>query len=147
MIAEAGLAALWLAAALAALQLALACGLGGEEGRGIRAVRSVAIAQRLLTVAAFAALIVLFLRSDMSVLLVAARFCRERNALLIVDPPLDWTSTELALRSLRDWQFHHENALMYFPRLLAFDRRLERRETPFNRAEQVLQHAKRAVGR
>ncbi len=33
MIAEAGLAALWLAAALAALQLALACGLGGEQGR------------------------------------------------------------------------------------------------------------------
>ena len=71
MIAEAGLAALWLAAALAALQLALACGLGGEEGRAIRTVGAVAIGQGLLTAIAFAALILLFLRSDMSVLLVA----------------------------------------------------------------------------
>ena len=71
MIAEAGLAALWLAAALAALQLALACRLGGEEGRAIRTVRAVAIGQGLLTAIAFAALILLFLRSDMSVLLVA----------------------------------------------------------------------------
>jgi cytochrome c-type biogenesis protein CcmF len=70
-IAEAGLAALWLAAALAALQLALACRLGGEEGRAIRTVRAVAIGQGLLTAIAFAALILLFLRSDMSVLLVA----------------------------------------------------------------------------
>lgn len=71
MIAEAGLAALWLAAALAALQLALACGLGGDEGRHIRTVRAIAIAQGLLTLFAFGALILLFLRSDMSVLLVA----------------------------------------------------------------------------
>jgi len=70
-IAEAGLAALWLAAALAALQLALACGLGGEQGKSIRAVRAVAVAQGLVTLLAFAALIELFLRSDMSVLLVA----------------------------------------------------------------------------
>ena len=71
MIAEAGLAALWLAAALAAFQLALACGLGGEQGRQISTVRAVAIGQGLLTAIAFAALIALFLRSDMSVLLVA----------------------------------------------------------------------------
>jgi cytochrome c-type biogenesis protein CcmF len=71
MIAETGLAALWLAAALAALQLALACGLGGDEGRHIRTVRAIAIAQGLLTLFAFGALILLFLRSDMSVLLVA----------------------------------------------------------------------------
>ncbi len=57
MIAEAGLAALWLAAALAALQLALACGLGGEQGREIRTVRAVALAQGLLTLFAFGALI------------------------------------------------------------------------------------------
>jgi cytochrome c-type biogenesis protein CcmF len=69
-IAETGLAALWLAAALAALQLALACGVGGPQGRAIRAVRAVAIAQGLLTLVAFGALILLFLRSDMSVLLV-----------------------------------------------------------------------------
>jgi cytochrome c-type biogenesis protein CcmF len=70
-IAEAGLAALWLAAALAALQLGLALGLAGEEGRRIQAVRAVAVAQGLLTLVAFGALILLFLRSDMSVLLVA----------------------------------------------------------------------------
>jgi cytochrome c-type biogenesis protein CcmF len=70
-IAEAGLAALWLAAAMAALQLVLACGLGGAQGREIRTVRAVAIGQGLLTLAAFAALIAVFLRSDMSVLLVA----------------------------------------------------------------------------
>jgi len=71
MIAEAGLAALWLAAALAALQLALSLGAGGEQGRAIATVRAVAIGQGLLTAIAFAALILLFLRSDMSVLLVA----------------------------------------------------------------------------
>ena len=71
MIAEAGLAALWLAAALAALQLALSCGVGGEQGRAIRTVRAVALAQGLLTFFAFAALIAVFLESDMSVLLVA----------------------------------------------------------------------------
>ena len=71
MIAESGLAALWLAAALAALQLALACGLGGDEGRSLRTVRGVALAQGLLTLFAFGSLIATFLDSDMSVLLVA----------------------------------------------------------------------------
>ena len=71
MIAEAGLAALWLAAALAALQLALSCGVGGEQGRAIRTVRAVALSQGLLTLFAFAALIAVFLDSDMSVALVA----------------------------------------------------------------------------
>ncbi|WP_294121078.1 heme lyase CcmF/NrfE family subunit [Sphingomonas sp.] len=71
MIAEAGLAALWLAAALAALQLALACGLGREQGKAIATVRAVAVAQGVVTLLAFAALIDLFLRSDMSVQLVA----------------------------------------------------------------------------
>jgi cytochrome c-type biogenesis protein CcmF len=70
-IAEAGLAAVWLAAALAALQLALAFGLGGKQGKSIRAVRAVAVAQGLMTAIAFGLLIDLFLRSDMSVLLVA----------------------------------------------------------------------------
>jgi len=71
MIAEAGLAALWLAAALAALQLALALGAGGAQGRAIATIRGVAVAQGLLTLASFAALIMLFLRTDLSVLLVA----------------------------------------------------------------------------
>ncbi|HVJ72246.1 MAG TPA: heme lyase CcmF/NrfE family subunit [Sphingomicrobium sp.] len=71
MIAEAGLAALWLAAALAGLQLALAFGLGGEKGRSVSTIRGVALAQGLLTLLAFGALISVFLNSDMSVLLVA----------------------------------------------------------------------------
>ena len=70
MIAEAGLAALWLATALAALQLALSCGLGGAQGLRISTVRAIAVGQALLTLFAFGALIMLFLRSDMSVLLV-----------------------------------------------------------------------------
>ena len=71
MIAEAGLAALWLAAALAALQLALACGLGGEQGSKLATVRAIALAQGLITLFSFGALIAVFLNSDMSVLLVA----------------------------------------------------------------------------
>ena len=71
MIAEAGLAALWLAAALAALQLGLALGAGGARGKAIAVIRSVAVAQGLLTAASFVALIILFLRTDLSVLLVA----------------------------------------------------------------------------
>jgi cytochrome c-type biogenesis protein CcmF len=70
MIAEVGLAALWLAAALALLQLLLALGIGREAGLG--AARPLAVVQGVLTLVAFAALIVLFLRTDLSVELVAA---------------------------------------------------------------------------
>lgn len=85
MIAEAGQAALWFAAALALLQLvAAALGLRFTRAVGagvpkrlaegeqlIAAVRPVAIVQGLLAALAFALLIALFVRSDMSVLLVA----------------------------------------------------------------------------
>ena len=88
MIAEAGLAALWFAAALAALQLALAAvgtrrsliatsgkSAGTEDGELTRqilaAVRPVAVVQGLLAATALALLITCFMRSDMSVLLVA----------------------------------------------------------------------------
>ena len=57
-----------------------------------------------------------------SVLLVAARYCKERRALLIVDPPCAWQTADDALGGLRDWNFSNENALMYFPRLLAHDK-------------------------
>ena len=86
MIAEAGLAALWFAAALAALQLLLAA-LGvrrvGATSRAagpaeealteqiLSAVRPVAVVQGLLAALAMALLITVFLRSDMSVMLVA----------------------------------------------------------------------------
>ena len=71
MIAEAGLAALWFAGALAALQLVMAA-IGIARGREdvAAAVRPVAIVQGLLAVLAMALLIELFLDSDMSVKLV-----------------------------------------------------------------------------
>jgi cytochrome c-type biogenesis protein CcmF len=72
MIAEFGLAALWLAAALAGLQL-LAGSLGLTRGGAVLSgvVRPVAIVQGLLALTAFAALVVLFCRTDLSVKLVA----------------------------------------------------------------------------
>jgi len=57
-----------------------------------------------------------------SALLVAARYCKERRALLIVDPPSSWQTADDALSGLRDWNFPNENALMYFPRVLAHDK-------------------------
>jgi cytochrome c-type biogenesis protein CcmF len=72
MIAEAGLAALWLAFALGALQFVLVLlGMTGDRGELLGAVRPVAVVQGLLACTAFAALIWLFLQSDMSVKLVA----------------------------------------------------------------------------
>ncbi|PZU60148.1 MAG: heme lyase NrfEFG subunit NrfE [Sphingobium sp.] len=73
MIAEAGLAALWLAAALALLQLGLVWfALTGGKEELFPAIRPVAVAQGVLTALSFALLITLFVRSDMSVALVAA---------------------------------------------------------------------------
>jgi hypothetical protein len=57
-----------------------------------------------------------------SALLVAARYCKQRRALLIVDPPSSWQTADDALAGLRDWSFPNENALMYFPRVLAHDK-------------------------
>jgi uncharacterized protein len=57
-----------------------------------------------------------------SALLVGARYCKERRALLIVDPPATWQTADEALRGMRQWNFFNENALMYFPRVLAHDK-------------------------
>ena len=65
----------------------------------------------------------------MSTLMVAARFCRDRHAMLLVDPPASWNGARAALEALRSWPFRSENALMYFPRLTAFDRLRGRIET------------------
>jgi len=65
----------------------------------------------------------------MSTLLVAARLCREQCALLIVDPPAAWTSASQALEALRVWPFRSDCALMYYPRIHAFDRLRGRIET------------------
>ena len=71
MMAETGLAALWFAAALAALQLVMAA-IGVARGRAdvMAAVRPIAIVQGVLTALALAMLIGVFLASDMSVRLV-----------------------------------------------------------------------------
>ncbi len=72
MIAEAGLAALWLAAGLAIYQLVLMVLALRSDVPVARPMRAVAVSQGLLTVIAFAALIMVFARSDMSVALVFA---------------------------------------------------------------------------
>ncbi|MCY7271314.1 MAG: heme lyase CcmF/NrfE family subunit [Sphingomonas bacterium] len=72
MMAEAGLAALWFAAALAALQLLLAAlSIRKDRSDLMAAVRPVAVVQGLLAAFSMTLLIALFMRSDMSVLLVA----------------------------------------------------------------------------
>ncbi len=71
MIAEAGLAALWLAFSLALLQFGLAVA-GNRLGDLKTLVAPVAVAQGILTLLAFAMLIWLFIRTDTSVQLVAA---------------------------------------------------------------------------
>jgi len=53
---------------------------------------------------------------------VGTRYCKERRALLIVDPPSSWHTADDALRGMREWNFFGENALMYFPRVLAHDK-------------------------
>ncbi|MDB5701768.1 MAG: heme lyase CcmF/NrfE family subunit [Sphingomonadales bacterium] len=71
MIAEAGLAALWIAAALALLQFTLgAMGLNEARAELRPGVRAVAVVQGAFVALAFALLITCFLRSDMSVKLV-----------------------------------------------------------------------------
>jgi cytochrome c-type biogenesis protein CcmF len=70
-IAEAGLAALWLAFSLALLQFGLAVA-GNRLGDLKTLVAPVAVAQGILTLFAFAMLIWLFVRTDLSVQLVAA---------------------------------------------------------------------------
>ncbi len=71
MIAEAGLAALWLACALAAYQFLLMIVALRSSVEVSRPMRAVAILQGLLTLVAFAMLLLVFARSDMSVALVA----------------------------------------------------------------------------
>jgi len=65
----------------------------------------------------------------MSSLLVAARVCRAHCALLVVDPPAAWTNVAAALEALRVWPFRSDCAVMYYPRIQAFDRLRGRVET------------------
>jgi cytochrome c-type biogenesis protein CcmF len=70
-IAETGLAALWLAAGLALLQLVLTILALRSEVELARTMRAVAVVQGALTLIAFAALLIVFARTDLSVALVA----------------------------------------------------------------------------
>jgi hypothetical protein len=65
----------------------------------------------------------------LSALLVAARYCRDRHAMLIVDPPASWTTPRAALDGMRTWPFRSDNAVMYYPRVQALDRLRGRLET------------------
>ncbi|MGA7538535.1 MAG: hypothetical protein WBW93_07180 [Steroidobacteraceae bacterium] len=58
----------------------------------------------------------------LSTLLVAGRYCRERHAMLIVDPPAPWGGVREALDGMRSWPFRSDSALMYYPRVQALDR-------------------------
>jgi hypothetical protein len=49
-------------------------------------------------------------------LLAAERFCRERGAMLIVDPSVDWTTPADAIVGLRNSGLGSPNAIGYFPR-------------------------------
>jgi cytochrome c-type biogenesis protein CcmF len=78
-IAEGGLALLWLAAVLSLLQLILGWAALRPGGEGLlRIVRPVAVAQGALVALAFLALIWLFLQTDLSVKLVAANSHSEK---------------------------------------------------------------------
>ena len=61
-------------------------------------------------------------------LLVALRICRERQAMLLVDPPRAWDDVVQATQGLRAWPLMSEDVLMFYPHLLALDRLRGREE-------------------
>jgi hypothetical protein len=79
----------------------------------------------------------------LAALLVALRLCRERQAMLLVDPPASWSDAPAALEGLRNWPFQTENAAMFYPRVLAFDR-LRGRYEQFGSAAAVAGYLARA---
>lgn len=58
----------------------------------------------------------------LATLTVATRVCRDRHAMLVVDPPAAWSTAAAAVAALKPWPFRSEQAVMYFPRVLALDR-------------------------
>ena len=49
--------------------------------------------------------------------LAAERYCRERSAMLIVDPPAEWASAADAVNGIRELGYASPNMLGYFPRV------------------------------
>jgi len=64
----------------------------------------------------------------LAALLVALRVCRQRQAMLLLDPPAAWKDISDVLTGLRTWPFYSEDAVMFYPRVLAFDRLRGRQE-------------------
>ena len=64
-----------------------------------------------------------------STLLVAAKFCRDHHALLIVDPPHGWETPLSALQGIKDLNFYSDTAFMFYPRVICMDRLRGRAET------------------
>ncbi|MDH5620594.1 MAG: hypothetical protein OEY74_00815 [Gammaproteobacteria bacterium] len=50
-------------------------------------------------------------------ILAAEMYCRERGAMLVVDPLSNWTTTEAATRGIRELGYASPNLLGYFPRV------------------------------
>jgi hypothetical protein len=57
-----------------------------------------------------------------SALLVAAMFCREHRAMLIVDPPSQWDTPFTAAQGLKELNFYSDSAVMFYPRIACMDR-------------------------
>jgi len=119
MIAEAGLAALWLGAALCLLQLIAAVFAVRGEAELAGIVRPVAVAQAALTALAFGLLIWLFVRVDLSVALVFEN---------------DHSEKPLLYRFAATWGNHEGSMLMWVAILgmagaavALFERKLEER--------------------
>ncbi len=56
--------------------------------------------------------------SESTLLATAASYCERRRAMLIIDPPTDWTSKELAKEGLATYiDSTSKNAALFFPRL------------------------------
>lgn len=53
--------------------------------------------------------------------LAAERYCRERGAMLISDPPTDWLTAEDAIKGVRDLGYGSSNMVGYFPRVYQRD--------------------------
>lgn len=53
----------------------------------------------------------------LTAVLVAERYCRERGAMLLVDPPAAWRSAADAVGGMRELDFASNNLLGYFPRM------------------------------
>jgi uncharacterized protein len=58
---------------------------------------------------------------DAAVIGAAASYCEKRRAMLLVDPPSDWTSATAAIAGVAALRTNSANAAVFFPRLLELD--------------------------